>query len=161
MLKQTDNEPADLLLKAPPSLTAGPGAVGHYALLVEPGEYAFSYSELKIARSVNKVDTYSAGRKMLIQGGKSLAGSFKVGAGELVYIGHFATDCVDGRTDDLALLHRGREGFQEYLANDVKTKYPFLDTGTVQYRLFETNMIGANANSRGNQHSMKAGMKTH
>ena len=103
--KHGDSEPADLLLKAPPSLTAGPGAVEHYALLVEPGEYAFSYSELKIARSVNKVDTYSVGRKALIQGGKSLAGSFKVGPGELVYVGHFATDCVDGGPTDPALLH--------------------------------------------------------
>ena len=41
-------------------------------------------------------------------------------------------------------------GFQEYLATHVKTKYPFLDTGTVQYRLFEINMSGETAISRGN-----------
>ena len=84
VLKQTDDEAADLLLKAPPSLTAGPGTVGHYALLVEPGEYALSYSELKVARSVNKVDTYTAGRKIAhprrtipgrqLQGGSRRAG---------------------------------------------------------------------------------------
>jgi hypothetical protein len=142
--KHGDDEAADLVLEAPSSLLAGPGTVAHYALLVKPGEYALSYTELKIARSVNDVATYAAGRKMLIKDGKSRAGSFTVGAGERVYIGHFTTDCVDGAPRIWRLYIKDRKGFQEYLARDVKTKYPFLDTKTIQYRLFKTNAIGEN-----------------
>ncbi len=145
--KRGDDEPADLLLKAPPSLTAGPGTVAHYALLVEPGEYAFSYSELKVARSVKKVETYAAGRKTLIRDGNSLWGSFKVGPGEVVYVGHFSTECVDGQPMIWRYYIEGREDFQEYLAKYAKPKYPFLDTATVQYRLV---VIGSDANTRAN-----------
>ena len=147
VLKHGDDEAADLLLKAPPSLTAGPGAVAQYALIVEPGEYALSYSELKVARSVNKVDTYAAGRNTLIRDAKSLWGSFKAGAGELVYVGHISTDCVDGRPMIWRYYIEGREDFQQYLATDVKPKYPFLDTETVQYKLV---VIGFDANTRAN-----------
>jgi hypothetical protein len=131
--KDGDDEAADLVLKAPPSLLAGPGTVAHYALLVEPGEYALSYTELKVARSVNDIATYAAGRKTLIKDGESLAGSFTVGAGELVYVGHFAKECVDGEPRIWRYYITNRKGFQEYLARDVKTKYPFLDTETIQY----------------------------
>src|SRR5262245_58258557 len=41
--KRRDDEAADLVLKPPPSLLAGPGTADEYALLVEPGEYALSY----------------------------------------------------------------------------------------------------------------------
>ncbi len=141
--KHGDKKAADLVLEAPPSLTAGPGAVAHYAVLVVPGEYALSYTELKVAHSVSKVDTYAVGRKMLIVDGNSRAGSFTVGAGELVYVGHFATECVDGEPRIWRYFIVGREGFQEYLAQDVKSKYPFLDTDTIQYRLLKTSSIGS------------------
>ena len=147
--KHSDDEAADLLLKAPPSLTAAPGAVANLALLVEPGEYALSYSELKVARSF-KADNYSAGRKDLIADGKSQAGSFTVGAGELVYVGHFALDCVDGQPTIWRYYVIGRESFQEYLATRVKPRYPFLDTEAVQYRLFKMTVFGSNAYARGN-----------
>jgi tetratricopeptide (TPR) repeat protein len=147
VLKRGDDEAADLLLKAPPSLTAGPGEVAQYALIVEPGEYALSYSELKVARSVSKVDTYAAGRKSLIRDGNSLWGSFKAGAGELVYVGHISTDCVDRQPMIWRYYIDGRENFQEYLATDVKPKYPFLDTETVQYRPV---LMGSDAYTRAN-----------
>ncbi len=140
--KSGDDEAPDLLLAAPPSLLAGPEAVMHYALLVEPGEYALSISELKAARSVNDVVTYTAGRSQLIQDGRSLAGSFKAASGELVYVGHFGLECVDKRPTIWRYYVEGREGFRDYLATRIGTKYPFLDTGTAQYRLFRTSVIG-------------------
>jgi hypothetical protein len=141
--KHGDDEPADLVLKPPPSLLAGPGTAGHYALLMEPGEYALTYSEIKVARSVNDVATYSAGRKTLIADGHSLAGSFTVGAGELVYVGHFSLDCIDGKPRIWRYYITDRKGFQQYKAI-VKSKYPFLDTEKIQYRLFKTSLIGHN-----------------
>jgi hypothetical protein len=140
--KHGDDEAADLVLEAPPSLLAGPGAVVHYALLVAPGEYALSFSEFRSARSVNDVSTYSAGRSRLIQNGKPLAGSFNAGSGELVYVGHFGLDCVDGRPTIWRYYVEGIEGFQQYLATRVQAKYPFLDIEKAQYRLFRTSVIG-------------------
>lgn len=140
--KQGDREPADLVLKPPPSLLAGPGTVDNYALLVAPGEYALSQTDLKVARSVRKVDNYSAGRNRLIVDGNSEAGSFKVATGEIVYVGHFALECVDGHPQLWRYYIEGKAGFHKYLAERVKPKYPFLDTETVQYRLFKTGAIG-------------------
>lgn len=140
--KTGDKEAADLVMDPPPSLLAGPGTTGHHALLVEPGEYALSYSELKLARSVNSVDSYSLGRKKLIADGNSRAGSFTVAAGETVYIGHFSTECVDGNPQIWRYYIMGRAAFKEYLTEKVAPGYPFLDIDTVQYRLFETSAIG-------------------
>lgn len=140
--KRGDKEAADLVLKPPPSLLAGPGTVDYYALLIEPGEYALSYSELKVARSVSKVDTFALGRKELIADGNSQAGSFTVGAGEIVYVGHFAMDCIDGEPTIWRYYTMGRRGFHEFLTKDVKPKYPFLDIDAIQYRLFKTSTMG-------------------
>src|SRR5262245_43432556 len=95
--KHGDDEAADLVAAAPPALLTGPQTAVHYALLVEPGEYALIFSELNAARSANDIATYRAWRTRLIQDGKPLAGSFNAGAGELVYVGHFALECVSGR----------------------------------------------------------------
>ena len=140
--KRSDKEAADLVLTPPPSLLAGPGTIARYALLVEPGEYALSYTELKMARSVNKVDSYALGRKKLIADSNSRAGSFTVAAGEIVYVGDFAPECVDGEPRIWRYHVVGRVGFKEYLARNVKSKYPFLDTDSVQYRLLKTSAIG-------------------
>jgi len=140
--KKGDREPADLVLEPPPSLLAGPGSIENYALLLAPGEYALSQTDLKVARSVRKVDNYSAGRNRLIVDGNSEAGSFKVAAGEIVYVGHFALDCVDRHPQIWRYYIEGKAGFQKYLAERVKPKYPFLDMQAVQYRLFKTGAIG-------------------
>jgi hypothetical protein len=140
--KRSDKDAADLVLDPPPSLLAGPGTTGHHALLVEPGEYALTYTELKLARSVNKVDSYSIGRKRLIADGTSRAGSFTIAAGETVYIGHFSTECIDGEPRIWRYYIEGRAAFKEYLTTRVTTKYPFLDADSVQYRLFKTSEIG-------------------
>jgi hypothetical protein len=140
--KHGDDAAADLLLEAPTSLLAGPGTVADYALLVEPGEYALIFSELKAARSASDVATYRAGRRKLIQDGKPLAGSFTVGSGELVYVGHFGLECVNERPTLWRYYLDGHESFQQYLATRVRAKYPFLDTEKAQYKLFKTSMIG-------------------
>jgi hypothetical protein len=140
--KHSDDEAADLLLEAPPSLVAGPGTFADYALLVEPGEYALTFSELKTARSVGDIAVYRAGRRKLLQDGTPLAGSFKADPGELVYVGHFALECVNGQPTIWRYYVDGREAFQQYLATRVRAKYPFLDTEKAQYRLFRTSVIG-------------------
>jgi hypothetical protein len=140
--KRGDDEAADLVIKAPSSLLAGPGTITHYALLLEPGEYALTSSELKVARSVGGVDNYRVGRNQAMQDGKPVAGSFTVAAGETVYVGHFGLDCVEREPTLWRYYIIGKAGFKNYLATRVTPKYPFLDTESIQYRLFKTSTIG-------------------
>jgi len=110
------------------------------ALLIPPGEYALSNIKIKVATSVSSVYFIEANRSRLLREGKPYAGSFKVEAGETVYIGNFGLDCFQE-----PILWRyyteGRDNFQKHLAQ-FKSSYPFLDLSSVQYRLFETSLIG-------------------
>ena len=111
-----------------------------YALLVPPGEYALSNFKIKVASSVRDVGYWAAKRSDLIRNGKPYAGSFKVAAGETVYIGNFALDCFENPSL-WRYYSEDQEGFQKQLG-DYKAKYPFLDLSSVKYRLFETGVIG-------------------
>lgn len=110
------------------------------ALLIPPGEYALSSFRIKVAESVSKVGYFAADRNHLLRNGKPFAGSFKVAAGETVYIGNFALDCLQE-----PVLWRyytqGKQDFQKQLT-EYKSNYPFLDVSAVQYRLFDTSVIG-------------------
>jgi hypothetical protein len=136
--KQGDEVPADLLLDGP-LLLARPEFIG-YAFLVEPGEYALTKFEVKAARSIRDVGSFKVGRSQLIKDDKPVLGSFDVQAGEIVYIGHFFLDCYQE-----PIIWRyyadGVENFKLELAA-FKEKYPFLDTGKAQFRLFKTQAIG-------------------
>ncbi len=138
--KEGDEPPADLVLEGP-ALDAKPVAVD-YAFLLEPGEYALTAFHIKAAKSVNNVGAFQAGRTKLIKGGKPVAGSFNVGANEIIYIGHFAPECPQSGQPTIWRYHlKDAAAFKEYLAK-VKEKYPFLDVETAQFRLFQTTTIG-------------------
>jgi hypothetical protein len=93
--KPGDGPRPDLLLKGR-ALMARPEFVDD-AFSVEPGEYPLTAFDVKAARSVRIVGSFRAGRTELIQDGKPVAGSFDLRAGEVVYIGHFATECIEER----------------------------------------------------------------
>jgi hypothetical protein len=97
---------------------------------------------LRAARSTDQVETYEAGRTELLRDGKPAVGSFTVSAGELVYVGHFGKECIDGRPTLWRYYIAGRKGFRWYLETNVDPKCPFLDTENVRYRLFRTKVIG-------------------
>ena len=138
--KQGDNQPADLVLEGPALLTE-PVSVD-YALLVDPGEYALTSFNIKAAESVNDVGEFKGDRTKLMEDGKPLAGSFIVAANEVIYIGHFAPDCPHSRQPVIWRYYlKDAAAFKEYLAK-VKTRYPFLDVETAQFRLFKTKTIG-------------------
>jgi hypothetical protein len=138
--KEGDMPPADLVLEGPALLTKS--ASEDYALLVDPGEYALTAFHIKAAKSVNDVGAFKVGRTELMEEGNPLAGSFKVGADEIVYIGHFAPDCPQpGQPVIWRYYLKDAAAFQDYLTK-VKTAYPYLDIDKAQFRLFQTNTIG-------------------
>jgi hypothetical protein len=130
-----NDQPSEIFLDGPPRLTKTRGYVD-YALFLEPGEYALSSFDIKVALSSSDIRHFLAGRKNLIQEGQAKAGSFQVGAGETIYIGHFFLDCLQQ-----PMLWRyyadGREAFHKHMSR-VKQKYPFVDTDKAIYRLFKT-----------------------
>jgi hypothetical protein len=136
--KGNDDRP-DLVLDDAPRVMTKP-AFDNYAFLVEPGEYGLSGLEIKVARSASDVGFFKAPRSIFMKEGKSAGGSFKVAAGEIVYIGHFYLDCAKQPT-----LWRyypdGREAFSEYLST-MKKAFAMLDLGSAQFRLFQTTEFG-------------------
>ena len=111
-----------------------------YALVVQPGEYLLTAFDVKVARSGTDVVHILAGKEKLVREGKSIAGSFKVEPGEIVYVGHFGIECgaepflwryyVDGRQEFVGSV----EAFRK--------RYPFLKDVPVHFRLFSTRTIG-------------------
>ena len=87
-----DGKAADLTLEGPARLMALPAFI-NYALLVDPGEYASSEFNIKVARSVSDVRYWVAKRSELLKDGRPQGGSFTVAPGETVYIGNFFLDC--------------------------------------------------------------------
>jgi hypothetical protein len=139
--KDGDESPADLALEGPPRLLAKPMPVD-YAFFLEPGEYALTAFHINAAKSVNDYGAFRAGRTKLMQDGKSAAGSFRIGADEIVYIGHFAPECPKrGEPIIWRYYLKDAAAFREYLAK-MKEKYPFLDMETAQFRLFQTTTMG-------------------
>ena len=132
--------PASVFIDGPPRLAKKRG-FENYALLLEPGEYALSSFDVKVARSVSDVGHFAVGRKNLIVKGEPKGGSFKVDAGEIVYVGNFFVECLPGSATLWRFYTEGHDGFGSHM-NEFKQKYPFLDLTTVQYRLFRTSVIG-------------------
>jgi hypothetical protein len=137
--RTAEGEAADLTLVQGASLLTKPTFVS-YAALVDPGEYALSGFDIEIARSASDISHWVAKRSELLKDGKALGGTFKVAAGETVYIGNFFLDCHQG-----PLLWRyyteGTAAFRQHL-QQYKREYPFLDVDAVVYRLFETTTLG-------------------
>jgi hypothetical protein len=111
-----------------------------YAFVVQAGEYVLTGFDVKIARSVSDVAHIIGSKENLIKEGKSMAGSFSVNPGEIVYIGHFGLDC--GAEPFLWRYYiDGREEFEKYIAG-FRQKFPFVKSVPVQFRLFSTQLLG-------------------
>ena len=134
-----DDEGADLLLDDAPLLMTKP-KFDDYAFLVEPGEYALSKLNIKAARSTTDVGVAKVGRERLLKEGAPDGGTFNVGAGEIVYIGHFYIDCYKEPSLWRYYLEN-REGFDNYLA-EQKKKVPELDIDKAKFRLFKSRYFG-------------------
>ncbi len=135
-----DSRPG-VFLDGPPRLLKQSG-FSDYALLLEPGEYALTSFDIKVARSVTDVGHFAANRSQLLENGKPKGGSFDVKAGEVVYIGNFFLDCRGGPTL-WRYYTEGRDGFKSHM-KEVKQKYPFIDPDKVNFRLFRTTTLGRN-----------------
>lgn len=133
-----DTKP-DILIGTTQILAANP-KFQNLAVSVPAGEYALSQFKIRISSSASSVDWWVANRSDLIKNGKPYAGSFKVSAGETVYIGNFGIDCY-GQPILWRYYTKGQKEFKEHLM-EYKNKYPFLDIGSAKYRLFETKIIG-------------------
>src|SRR6185295_12549797 len=89
---KTDDAAPDLLLDDAPLIMTKP-VFENYAFQLEPGEYGLSRLEIKVAKSVSDVGVFRVPRSKFLKDGASLGGTFTVGAGEVVYLGHFYLDC--------------------------------------------------------------------
>ncbi len=137
--KPNDDEAPDILLDDAPLIMTKP-IFENYALLVEPGEYGLSRLHIKVARSVSDVGVFKIPRSTFLKDGQSSGGTFKVGAGEIVYIGHFYLDCYK-QPILWRFYSEDREAFDRYLTA-VKKEYPMLDVTKAQFRLFQTTEFG-------------------
>jgi len=101
-----------------------------HAIIIDPGEYALTGFDIKVSKS-------SIGVSHIKGEGE---GTFKVQAGEIVYIGYFGLDCVGDRPIPWRYYIQ-KEDFEHYV-DQFKIKYDFLTDKQVVYRLFQTNEFG-------------------
>jgi hypothetical protein len=137
--RPVEDESADLLVADAPLIMTKP-RFDDYAFLVEPGEYALSGLHIKAAASVSDVRLAKVGRERLLKDGHPEGGTFTVGPGEIVYIGHFYLDCY-GEPTLWRYYLEDRDSFNAYLA-EAKKKYPDLDLSKAHFRLFKTKFFG-------------------
>lgn len=111
-----------------------------YAYIIQPGEYALTAFDVKVARSKVDVAHINGSKDSLIKDGKSMGGTFTVNPGEVVYVGHFGLDC-----DAEPFLWRsyidGRAAFEGYIGG-FRKKFPFTKQVPAHYRLFSTSLFG-------------------
>lgn len=137
--RTNEDENADFVLADAPLLMTKP-RFDDYAFVVTPGEYALVGLQIKAAASASDVRIAKVGRERLIKDGRPEGGSFVVGAGEVVYIGHFYLDCFKEPTL-WRFYPEDREAFNGFLAG-VNKQHPELDASKVQFRLFKTTLFG-------------------
>lgn len=121
--------------------TAAARGLRNYAFLLSPGEYAMTHISIRVTRSASDVGHIELGPDKLVPEGVPKAGTFRIAAGEVVYIGNFKIDCAPPMT-----LWRyytpGKGNFASQVA-EYGRSFPFLKLDDVKYRLFETKTIGA------------------
>jgi hypothetical protein len=137
---ETKSSDATISLETPSKLNAKDSFVP-YVLLIEPGEYALSNFDVKVARSRSDVGHLNGDESILMKDPKKpVGGTFTVGAGEIVYIGHFGLDCAKE-----PFLWRyyieGKKDFDRYIAG-FREEFPFVQDKPVQFRLLSTSMFG-------------------
>lgn len=86
------------------------------------------------------VGVAKVGRDRLFKDGVPDGGTFSVGEGEVVYIGHFYIDCYKEPSLWRYYLEDS-EGFNGYLA-EHKKKVPELDISKAKFQLFKSNYFG-------------------
>lgn len=101
-----------------------------YAIIIEPGEYALAGYDIKIGKSSTGV-SHIKGRG---------EGTFRVNAGEIVYIGDFGLDCAGG--EPIPWRYYVQKGDFDSYVSGFKEKYKFVDGKEVIYRLFQTDNFG-------------------
>jgi hypothetical protein len=139
LVKSSDDALADLTITEFQNSASRP-AFKSYAFILEPDDYALSNFSIKAARSMSDIVYLGAKRSDLLKDGKALGGTFKVGAGETVYIGNFFLDCFQ-HPQLWRYYTEGTKNFKFHLTQ-YKQKYPFIDVDHVVYRLFETDIFG-------------------
>lgn len=112
-----------------------------YAIIVNPGEYALTGFDIKVAKSVKDVWHSIGESKYLFENGKSLGGAFKVNQGEIVYIGDFGLDCACEYKPIPWRYYIQKEDFERYVAG-FKEKYKFIVDKQIIYRLSQTDKFG-------------------
>ncbi len=111
-----------------------------YAFVVQPGEYVLTGFDVKVARSAADVSHIKGSKDNLLKDGTPIGGTFTVGAGEAVYVGHFGLDC--GAEPFLWRNYlESREDFERYVRG-FREKFPFMKQVPTQYRLFSTQLFG-------------------
>jgi hypothetical protein len=136
---RNDTSEADLVLENP-SIISSPPVFTHYAYLLPPGRYLLSGFKVKVARSINEVGFFDLKRSDLRRDGKLSFGSFDVGPGQAVYIGHFFIDCA-AQPIPWRFYLENHASFNQYL-NEVEKKYSSLPAENVKFRLFQTDVLG-------------------
>jgi len=111
-----------------------------YGFMVRPGQYALIEFDIKVALSMGDTAHISAMKNELIEDGKYHGGTFTVGAGEVVYVGHFFLDCLQSPIPWRYYSERG-DAFAEYVA-DRHRQFRFLDDAKIAFRLFNTTNFG-------------------
>lgn len=134
-----DASPEEITLDIPSKIRTK-DAFHRYALMVPPGEYALSGFRFKVASAVSSYTIHEPDASKLIANGRPKAGSFRVGAGEIVYIGHFGVDC-NGEPSPWRFYIEGEEQFRQY-AENFHREFPFTRSVPMTYRLFDTNVFG-------------------
>jgi hypothetical protein len=137
--KLASDSPSEVLIDGPPRLMKKPVFID-YALLLDPGEYALTSFDIKVAHSVREVGGFRAKRSDLVENGEPKGGSFTVSAGEIIYIGNFFLDCHQ-QPMIWRYYTEGRERFKSHMSR-VNQKYTFIDPDKVKYRLFRTTTLG-------------------
>jgi len=122
-----------------------------YALLVEPGVYALSGFDIKVAHSTSKVGHLVADSDDLFAGETPTGGTFSVAQGEVVYIGNFSLDCSQEAVPWRYYIEE-QEEFDRYVAW-IREKYPSLGEHPVKFRLFSTERFGNNYSLQNNKDS--------
>jgi len=115
----------------------------NYAYMLEPGTYAISYINIKVANSIKNVGYITANRSSLLDDqSKPKGGTFTVVGGEGVYIGHFGLDCAYGPTL-WRYYSEDRDSFDSLVAS-YASHYPYISLKNISYRLFSTKNFGRN-----------------
>lgn len=127
-----------IILKAPLSLS-NKNISESTAVIIDPGKYALTGFDIKMADLSQNVRHLEADKDNLINNGNYIGGTFDVNPGEVVYIGHFGLDCLE--TPIFWRYYIEKDDFEKYV-DQIKQKYKFLFDKEIAYRLFQTTKFG-------------------